>query len=301
MKFIWLSILFIVGSMSAMDRAEQGEPERDDVQQGEIREDIDCSVCLGEPEEGINREVIHLSCGHQFHRGCLIPWMRNFWRQADHFLCPNCRIPIPFATIEFSNAELVVLGDVAPRLVEEFELPREVLAFEQRIGIVERVAGPILREALYIRALWGIALGRVQQSFDLFLPRWIQRFSLIGLKIVALYGVHRLARGIVPSISWTPEHAFILSSALAAQGTPIWTIASINTAVRPSLSVAGLRTPFFNDGRLVGYAALGWAIGSGVRILRRPLGLNLGFDEIIIRRLVAHQFGGVTEISREEP
>src|SRR3989339_148610 len=182
MKFIWLSVLFVLGSMSAMDPAAQGEPEM-----GIVQAEVDCSVCLGAPEEGVNLEVIQLPCGHRFHRGCLMPWMKNFWRQADHFLCPNCRIPIPFATIVFSDAELVFLNNVAFGLVEEFGLPQGVLALEPRIGIVERIAGPVLREALRLRGFWGNAGERVQQFFDPFLPRWMQHLSLIGLKIAAHY------------------------------------------------------------------------------------------------------------------
>ncbi|CAH9091143.1 unnamed protein product [Cuscuta epithymum] len=46
----------------------------------------DCSICLETFLDG--EELFHLPCGHRFHNGCLIPWVRTC---GD---CPYCRTGI---------------------------------------------------------------------------------------------------------------------------------------------------------------------------------------------------------------
>jgi len=41
-----------------------------------------CPVCIGEYG---NMQVLVLVCGHQFHGGCITPWL------LSHHTCPMCR------------------------------------------------------------------------------------------------------------------------------------------------------------------------------------------------------------------
>ncbi|CAN1805674.1 E3 ubiquitin-protein ligase SGR9, amyloplastic [Linum perenne] len=47
----------------------------------------ECVVCKEEMEEG--REVCEMPCGHLFHWGCILPWLR------DRSTCPTCRFQLP--------------------------------------------------------------------------------------------------------------------------------------------------------------------------------------------------------------
>lgn len=46
-------------------------------------DDVNCGVCLN---KAIGETIVKLpECGHEFHRSCIIPWLRS------HNTCPNCR------------------------------------------------------------------------------------------------------------------------------------------------------------------------------------------------------------------
>ncbi|XP_042455067.1 E3 ubiquitin-protein ligase ATL42-like [Zingiber officinale] len=67
------------------------------------REDIQCSICLGEYEE---REILRVmpSCHHNFHRACIDIWLQK------QITCPICRFPLK---------ESLEVKYVASHLVEE--------------------------------------------------------------------------------------------------------------------------------------------------------------------------------------
>ena len=43
----------------------------------------ECSICLD--KYVINDKLIELSCTHNFHESCILPWIK------DHNTCPHCR------------------------------------------------------------------------------------------------------------------------------------------------------------------------------------------------------------------
>ncbi|CAH2078694.1 unnamed protein product [Thlaspi arvense] len=45
----------------------------------------DCTICLEELSSGGPKTIMKLSCAHNFHRDCLLPWLRR------KHSCPTCR------------------------------------------------------------------------------------------------------------------------------------------------------------------------------------------------------------------
>lgn len=53
----------------------------------EVAEESECAVC--KEGMGVGRDVCKLPCGHLFHWGCILPWLRK--RDS----CPCCRRQLP--------------------------------------------------------------------------------------------------------------------------------------------------------------------------------------------------------------
>ena len=76
----------------SMSRREKAYCEEGDAKNGEEEaaeeEDTQCTICLGEYEEG--ELVTAFPCGgkHRFHKDCLLPWL------ANKNTCPLCRHPL---------------------------------------------------------------------------------------------------------------------------------------------------------------------------------------------------------------
>ncbi|XP_030448675.1 RING-H2 finger protein ATL66 [Syzygium oleosum] len=54
----------------------------------EVEEAGECSICLGEFEDGEKVKVLP-QCGHRYHCGCVDQWL------ATRSVCPLCRAPLP--------------------------------------------------------------------------------------------------------------------------------------------------------------------------------------------------------------
>ena len=54
---------------------------------GDGEEEEKCMICLTEFEEGDEAARVP-KCGHEFHRGCLTPWL------SDNKCCPICKTEI---------------------------------------------------------------------------------------------------------------------------------------------------------------------------------------------------------------
>ncbi|KAF5837924.1 hypothetical protein DUNSADRAFT_3701, partial [Dunaliella salina] len=99
------------GQGQAREEATAGEPREGLAKEAEewarCQEGEPCSVCLS--LFGAGEVAVELPCGHDFHEGCILPWLQ------DHHTCPTCRGPLPLEDETRPSVSAADIRDAAHR------------------------------------------------------------------------------------------------------------------------------------------------------------------------------------------